>query len=168
LKKDALEAVIGVLGVLGISVRGGGVDGFCCLLVLLFRASIFAAMGVLSGNKFSGGSFKGCKFFLPRAATCFPLTSGVLDPIIQGAGGAKGSVVLLTVVDGRLESEPRADSTSKGRLDLRALVGNTSSDSVFGDSYALGIAGTGGTSSFPLFEDSIRGFGVGSREEENV
>jgi hypothetical protein len=126
-------------------------------------------MGVLSGNKFNGGSFNGCKLFRPRAAACFPLASGVLVPVIHGAGGAEDSVVLLTVVDGRLESEPRADSMSNGRLDLRALVGNMSSASVFGDSYALGIAGTGGTSSsVPLFRFSMRGFGVGSREEEKV
>lgn len=123
-------------------------------------------MGVLRGNKFNGGSFRGCKLFRPRADVCFPFMSGVLDPTIQGA---KFSWVLVPGADSRLESEPRAESISNGRLDLRMFVGNVSSISVFGDSYALGMAGTGGTSSsFPLFNDSTRGFGVGSREEEKV
>lgn len=48
-------------------------------------------------------------------------------------------------------------------------IGNVGwSISLWGDSYAFGIAGTGGTSSSPPAGAtfSVRGFGVGSREDE--
>jgi hypothetical protein len=84
------------------------------------------------------------------------------------------SWLLLVTADGPLESEPRLESelaspASDGKLDFRKLGGKRASNSVFGDSYALGIAGTGGTSSSEApFDASVRGFGVGSRDDENV
>jgi hypothetical protein len=56
---------------------------------------------------------------------------------------------------------------SNGPLALRCIKKGGSAGESFGDSYAFGIAGTGGTSnssSFPA-ELCIRGFGVGNREE---
>jgi hypothetical protein len=61
-KKDALDAVIGVVGVFVSTLRGGGVKfpsekaGSC-------KAEIFAAVGVLKGSKFNGGRRSGCRFF---------------------------------------------------------------------------------------------------------
>lgn len=56
---------------------------------------------------------------------------------------------------------------SKGILDLRLLKNGGSAGESLGDSYAFGIAGTGGTScssSFPA-ELCILGFAVGNLEE---
>ena len=56
---------------------------------------------------------------------------------------------------------------SHGRLDLRAAKkGN--SVSALGDSYALGIAGTGGTSSAPFNEFSLRFLSVGNLEVDTL
>lgn len=89
---------------------------------------------MLSGSRFRGGSFNGWRLFRAIAAACFSLVSEIFDPAVHGPVGAKDSVVPLTVVKGRLEFELRVNSISSGKLDLRALVGNTSSYSVFGDS----------------------------------
>ena len=59
---------------------------------------------------------------------------------------------------------------SNGRLDFRAAnIGASDGDS-FGDSYAFGIAGTGGTSSssFPAELCTFLVFGVGSLEVEGT
>jgi hypothetical protein len=56
---------------------------------------------------------------------------------------------------------------SKGKLDCR-LKNGVSAGEFLGDSYALGIAGTGGTSSSSLFPVELcifLGFGVGNRED---
>ena len=57
---------------------------------------------------------------------------------------------------------------SNGKLDFRLLKINVgSAGDSFGDSYALGIAGTGGTSSSSLFPAALCKllvFGAGSRE----
>lgn len=56
---------------------------------------------------------------------------------------------------------------SDGKLDLRGAGNTGASNSPFGDSKALGMAGTGGTSSSLLLDDcSVRGFGVGKRDDE--
>jgi len=60
-------------------------------------------------------------------------------------------------------------TASKGILDFRLLKNGGSAGESLGDSYALGIAGTGGTSSSSLFPAELctfLGFGVGSREDE--
>lgn len=54
-------------------------------------------------------------------------------------------------------------------LDFRLLKNGGSAGESFGDSYALGMAGTGGTSSSSLFPAELwtfLGLGVGSREDE--
>jgi hypothetical protein len=51
-------------------------------------------------------------------------------------------------------------------LDFLGAGKTGASNSPLGDSYALGMAGTGGTSSPFAFDCSVRGFGVGSRDEE--
>lgn len=58
---------------------------------------------------------------------------------------------------------------SKGMLDFLLLKNGGSAGESFGDSYAFGIAGTGGTSSSSLFPAELwmlRGFGVGNLEDE--
>jgi hypothetical protein len=57
---------------------------------------------------------------------------------------------------------------SNGRLDFRLLKSAGSAGESFGDSYALGIAGTGGTSSSSLLPAelcTLRPFGAGSLDE---
>ncbi len=55
---------------------------------------------------------------------------------------------------------------SNGRLDFRLLKNGCSAGESLGDSYALGIAGTGGTSSSSLPAElcTFLGLGVGSLE----
>jgi hypothetical protein len=56
---------------------------------------------------------------------------------------------------------------SNGKLDFRLLKSVGSAGDSFGDSYALGIAGTGGTSSslLPAALCKLLAFGAGSRDE---
>jgi hypothetical protein len=57
---------------------------------------------------------------------------------------------------------------SNGKLDLRLLKNGCSAGESFGDSYAFGIAGTGGTSSSSLLPAelwTLLGFGVGNLED---
>ena len=78
-KKLALDAVIGVLGVVAIPYLGGGVtvpgskEAGC-----LSMAAIFAAVGVLSGRRLRGGNRKGCNVrlltFAPAAGLLSPAT----------------------------------------------------------------------------------------------
>jgi hypothetical protein len=72
-------------------------------------------------------------------------------------GGATASLVELSVML----------LLSKGMLDFLLKNGASAGDSL-GDSYALGIAGTGGTSSSSLPPElcMLRVFGVGNREVE--
>jgi len=69
-KNEALDAVIGVLGVLVVTRRGGGVTwpservGSC-------RAAILLVVGVLNGSKFNGGSRSGCRFFFLTGVALF-------------------------------------------------------------------------------------------------
>lgn len=58
---------------------------------------------------------------------------------------------------------------SKGMLDFRLLKNGCSAGESLGDSYAFGIAGTGGTSSSSLFAAELctfLGLGVGSLDDE--
>jgi len=178
-KKVALDAVMGVLGVFIVLRAAGGVvvpslDSFFEL-----NALIFAAVGVLSGRRFNGGNLRVCKFFLLDLRCGLALTSGSTDGSV-GAGngggladtceevlGARG-VSIAFIASASVETTGLAEiAPSKGgRLEDRAEK-NGWSCSLPGDSYALGIAGTGGTSSSKVvFPDvSNLGFGVGSREE---
>ena len=84
-KNVALEAVIGVLGVFALALLGGGVRfASRSSKVAVSKALIFAAVGVLRGSRFSGGSRMGCNFFL---LTCvvgfcnFGSSSGLKDDL---------------------------------------------------------------------------------------
>lgn len=57
-KKDVLDAVIGVLGVL-VGLRGGGVTVPGAVAGSGFKAATLAAVGVLSGRRFNGGKRSG-------------------------------------------------------------------------------------------------------------
>lgn len=131
------------------------------------------AVGVLSGSKFIGGSLNGCRFFLfwftgvvlfwsasevEANAACFRVFGG-----LSFLTGSRTDVlpdklfvdILLILL------------ASKGKLDLRLKNGVSEGES-FGDSYALGIAGTGGTSSSSLLPAELckfRVFKVGNRED---
>ena len=68
MKKRALEAVIGVLGVLA-GRRGGGVVGVDNVSpVGSDKVAILVAVEALAGSKFSGGSLRGCSVRLPFCA----------------------------------------------------------------------------------------------------
>jgi hypothetical protein len=71
-KKDVFEAVIGVLGVFALLRWLGGVSGRSLVAASFsFIVLIFAAVGVLNGNKFRGGSRNGCRPFLRSFDGCF-------------------------------------------------------------------------------------------------
>ena len=168
-KNEALDAVIGVLGVVGAPRRGGGVD---FPSVDAGKAAILAAVGVLRGNKFKGGSRKGCRFFFTGVALFCWSTSefeprGTWCRCFGSRSDLRGS-----------RAEPLPDKlfvevlfmllVSNGRLDFRCVKSGGSEGDSFGDSYALGIAGTGGTSSSSLLPAelcTLLVFGAGSREE---
>jgi len=66
-----LEAVIGVVGVLGIVLVGGGETLSLSLsdeAACSWSAAILAAVGVLRGFSVRGGSRRGCRVFLAGAA----------------------------------------------------------------------------------------------------
>jgi hypothetical protein len=61
-KKLALDAVIGVLGVFMLPLVAGGVDGCSSSILESLKALIFAAVGVLRGSRFRGGSLAEAPF----------------------------------------------------------------------------------------------------------
>lgn len=67
-KNDALDAVIGVLGVL-LGRLGGGVTIPDSEADSGLRAATLAAVGVLNGSNVKGGSRKDCKFFFEELCT---------------------------------------------------------------------------------------------------
>jgi len=80
----ALDAVMGVLGVLFVARFGGGVssrslssvDGTGKVEIRLF-------VGVPSGSKFNGGSRSGCKFFLVDCWTAVVLSGSDPAPTVN-------------------------------------------------------------------------------------
>ncbi len=63
-KKVAFEAVIGVLGVFMLTLVAGGVEGGSAVSILeSLNAFILAAVGVLKGRRFKGGSLAAGPFF---------------------------------------------------------------------------------------------------------
>jgi hypothetical protein len=82
-KKLALDAVMGVLGVLAVRFGGG----------VTLRSSISAdgagkdeirlLKGVPSGNKFNGGSLIGCRFFLLEGCTVGVLSGSDPAPTVK-------------------------------------------------------------------------------------
>ena len=163
-KKDAFEAVIGVLGVFVLTLRGGGVI-MPSEATGAGIAAILEAVGVLRGNRFSGGRRSGCRFFFLTCCeflcstspfeSCFLVCSVLTGSRVEARPDRLLVDMLLILL------------ASNGPLILRCMKNGGSAGVSFGDSYAFGIAGTGGTSnssSFPA-ELWIRGFGVGNREE---
>lgn len=138
------------------------VDGSC-------NAAILAAVGVLKGRRLRGGRRRGCSLFLfvtggalavvsisRRGPSVRPRLPRPSRSLLE-ASSVAANVGLQAVVE-VLATLP----ASNGRLDLRTAKNGWSS-SAFGDSYAFGMAGTGGTSSAPSAGLlSLRGLGVGS------
>lgn len=130
---------------------------------------IFAAVGVLKGRRLMGGNLSGWSPFLPTAGTGFDLTSvlDTSDDLREDGSRSLGvsSVAMASTSDSTV-GLPLIGVSTCGKLEERAEK-NGCSISLRGDSNALGIAGTGGTSSFPLeVVVSSRGFGVGRRDDE--
>jgi hypothetical protein len=113
---------------------------------------------VLRGSKFKGGNLRGCKFFFFWFTGVVLLSASELDTaaffrVFAGRSFLEGSL-----------TEPLPDKlfvemlfillASKGKLDFRLKNGVSAGES-FGDSYAFGIAGTGGTSSSSLFPAAL-------------
>lgn len=171
-KNEAFEAVIGVLGVLAFTRRGGGV--VCPSeyeVSLSWRAAILAVVGVLNGNRFSGGRRRGCRFFFLTGAALLCWSSDVaVGPYFLTFGSRSffGGSRIEPLPDKLLVEVLLILLASKGILDFRLKNGGSAGES-FGDSYAFGIAGTGGTSSsslFPVELCTFLGFGVGSLDED--
>lgn len=164
-KKEAFDAVIGVLGVLFTVRFGGGVK-----LPLLTSAEgtgkeeMRSLNVVPSGNKFKGGSLIGWRFFLLECCTTGALSGSdpaptvkpllcLIDPALFcglkfAESGPKDSRFSFPVA---LALEPGVDAYegSGGMLIFDDGVANVKllRSGSFGDSKAFGIAGTGGTSS---------------------
>jgi len=189
LKKLALDAVMGVLGVLLTARLGGGVT-------LRFSTSAEGAgndemrllKGVLRGSKFSGGSLIGCKFFFvdccatgvrsgsdpeptvsPRRCLMEPelsLDISLLTDWLWGVSACGVALVPLLLAGG-------AEGGGAGICDLNDAAEKLKllRSGSFGDSYAFGIAGTGGTSSGsspPAELCTFLGLGVGKRELDST
>lgn len=134
-----------------------------------FNASILVVIGVPNGRRFSGGSFNGCKPLRPSTVEVWVRDSGVFvaRSATYSALPSPAAPTRLWVSESGLRPMLRVP-ISNGRLDFLGAGKACPSSSPLGDSYALGIAGTGGTSSsvFELAGCSVRGLGVGNRDEE--
>ena len=139
-----------------------------------YRAAIFAAVGVLRGRRFKGGKRKGCSVLrlmlvVPLAFFSVPGYSSTVRPLRCRPPSGFGTSLSPEPETAPSVFEPLVVLlVSNGKLDFRAKK-NGWSDSVLGDSYALGIAGTGGTSSsLAAGALSILVFKVGSLEVEKL
>lgn len=178
-KNVDFDAVIGVVGVFALARFGGGVTVPLEFEAASLRnAAIFAAVGVLRGSKLSGGSRNGCKCFFFGGARCpccsasdpAPMPCCILEFELESTflGSLPDDVPDSSLVE--LLFRLFILLESNGRLDFRAAnIGGSAGDS-FGDSYAFGIAGTGGTSSssFPAELWTFLDFGVGSLEVDGT
>jgi len=175
LEKVAFDAVIGVPGEALWPFFGGGVmEPKLVAPAPSYSAAILAAVGVLSGRRFSGGIRRGCKVL--RLMLMAPLAffsvlgrSTLVRPLpCCPMSGFETSLSPWPDNSPSVLEPPFALLVSKGKLDLRAEK-NGWSNSVLGDSYALGIAGTGGTSSsLAAGTLSILVFRVGNLEFEKL
>lgn len=86
-KNELFDAVIGVVGVLGSCRETGGLM-FRSFLPCSCNAATFAAVGMLNGRRFKGGSRRGSRFFL----FCPPFLSSLF-----GAAGAYCAVLTLSL-----------------------------------------------------------------------
>jgi hypothetical protein len=190
-KKLALDAVIGVLGVLLVERFGGGVVVLRLLVspVGTGNEEILLLNEVPSGSKFNGGSLRGCRFFLfvggstggvsgSPDAVVKPLLCRIVCLSVGGGSVLAGPESIVSVFCAVALGSP---SFSVGPLGVECRnCGTGFSDDAMakenllcsgslGDSYAFGIAGTGGTSSSssgPAELCTFRGFGVGRRDPE--
>lgn len=171
-KKLAFDAVIGVLGVFVFGCLGGGVSVPWTVSWLPSNARILAAVGVLKGRRLSGGNRNGWRFFFATFAPpfCFDSWSGTSEDLrddeMLSVGVFKDCEPDTESVVG-LSNAAAAAAVSNGmRLDDLAEK-NGWSTSLCGDSYALGIAGTGGTSSSNAYcVPSPRALGVDNLDDE--
>lgn len=172
-EKVAFDAVIGVLGVLAAFLGAGGVtDPISGSFGCWENAAILAAVGVLSGTKFNGGK--------RGFGACCLLTPAIEDVLLDSVGAARVKRRLGCSSQKSKEKSPKmppepvpvwlycgscgtcfcplaaAPRSEKNGLSILSL----------GDSYALGMAGTGGTVSFPSPKTllwALRGFDIGPR-----
>lgn len=77
-KNELLDAVIGVVGVLGSCLEGGGLNVLLRALPDSCSAAILLVVGVLNGPKLMGGNLKGCKCFLPWGVPLFSASKPTL------------------------------------------------------------------------------------------
>jgi hypothetical protein len=127
-KKPAFEAVIGVLGVVAGPIFGGGVRfPRFTTLAPSYKAEILAAVGVLSGSRFSGGSRSGCRFLLllvPPFSFLSCLEPASIVKLRWYPGLPAGLHVSLSLEGVRVESVDNMLDwllVSNGKLDLRTV-----------------------------------------------
>lgn len=188
-KKLALDAVMGVLGVLFTVRLGGGVTTRSSTSAEgAGKEDMRLLKGVPRGSRFKGGSLMGWRFFLaecgatgvlsvsdpaptvrPRLCLIDPVLLFDRPPLIDSlpdVSVSRPSMLAMLPAGG-------ADGAGVGIPDLNEAVEKVKllRSGSFGDSYALGIAGTGGTSSSsspPAELCTFRGFGVGKRELDST
>lgn len=140
-----------MLGVFVVVRRGGGVDLSLLAPVSLCNAAIFAVVGLLRGSKFKGGNLRGWRFFFFDGVPFdFCSTSDATTLLfLDSTSILIGSCVAVSPDNSVVEMLLML-LASKGRLVFRLLKNGASAGDSLGDSYALGMAGTGGTSSSSL------------------
>lgn len=140
-----------MVGVFGNCLEGGGLRLRSALLCSCSAAILFV-VGVLNGPRLIGGSLRGCRCLLP----CGVLLCSVSAWVLFGAyelfralglrwtlvGSGKTGIEILPV---GLELELSTSILLKAVFFFSMKY--VSAGESFGDSYALGMAGTGGTSS---------------------
>jgi hypothetical protein len=182
-KKLAFDAVMGVLGVLAVRFGGGVTLRSSTSADGAGKDDIRLLKGVPSGSKFNGGSLIGWRFFLLDGCTVGVLSCSdpaptvrpllcLMDPVLLLAGLAPR--LSLCRGPARWESGVATDSWAGGGailvFDVGVLNWKLLRSGSLGDSYAFGIAGTGGTYSCspPVELCTFRGFGAGNRELEGA
>ena len=150
----ALEAVIGVLGVFATFLWAGGVTTPASApFERCGNAAIFAAVGVLNGTRFNGGK-------RPLGACCL-LLLGAAEVLLDSGATPKVSLRLGRSSQKSNEKSLKklvepvlgCDAGTSCVLSLGAFTVHPMSEkkglstASLGDSYAFGIAGTGGTTS---------------------
>jgi hypothetical protein len=182
-KKLAFDAVIGVLGVFALRLGGGVTLRSSTSADGAGKDDIRLLKGVPSGSRFNGGSLIGCRFFLVDGCTVGVLSGSdpaptvrpllcLMDPVLFLAGLALRPSLYRGSARWVLDVAAESCAGGGGRFDFEVGVENTKllRSGSLGDSYAFGIAGTGGTSSCspPAELWTFRGFGAGNRELEGA
>jgi hypothetical protein len=189
-KKLALEAVIGVLGVLLLARFGGGVVAarLSSSAEGTGKDEILLLKGVPSGSRFRGGSLMGCRFFLLLLWGIKGALSTSPDPTVSplrcrvvlalfglsvfvGSSPNASMCEILVTSRGFVSTACCGDSWDAGVFTEDAAKEKVVRSGSFGDSNAFGIAGTGGTSSSssaPAELWTFLGLGVGRREPDKA